>query len=110
MPRVPKLMAEYRDFSELPLMGGSCILPIKISTAGVICRGLWCCLTAMARKDASMRWTVVTIDNADGGKNALDRITILKDVLDRIALAAILDCLLGRAVTCQSRPLHRSKL
>ena len=41
--------------------------------------------TAMARSDAGLRWTVVTIDNGDEAKNALDRITIPKDVLDRIA-------------------------
>jgi hypothetical protein len=41
--------------------------------------------TAMARNDAGLRWTVVTIDNADDAKDALDRITIPKDVLDRIA-------------------------
>ena len=41
--------------------------------------------TAMARNDASLRWTAVTIDNGDEAKNALDRITIPQDVLDRIA-------------------------
>jgi hypothetical protein len=44
--------------------------------------------TAMARKDAGLRWTVVTIDNGDEAKNALDRITIPQDVLDRIAPTA----------------------
>src|SRR6476660_2296783 len=42
-------------------------------------------LTAMARKEAGLRWTVVTIDSGDEAKNALDRITIPPDVLDRIA-------------------------
>ena len=45
--------------------------------------------TAMARNDAALRWTVVTIDNGDEAKNALDRITIPKDVLDRIAPTAL---------------------
>src|SRR5262245_37134814 len=41
--------------------------------------------TAMARNDAGLRWTAVTIDNGDDAKGALDRITIPQDVLDRIA-------------------------
>jgi hypothetical protein len=41
--------------------------------------------TAMARTDAGLRWTAVTIDNGDDAKGALDRITIPQDVLDRIA-------------------------
>jgi hypothetical protein len=41
--------------------------------------------TAMARNDKGLRWSVVTIDNGDDAKDALDRITIPKDVLDRIA-------------------------
>jgi hypothetical protein len=45
--------------------------------------------TAMARNDAGLRWTVVTIDNGDEAKNALDRITIPQDVLDRIAQTAL---------------------
>ena len=32
--------------------------------------------TAMARNDAGLRWTAVTIDNGDDAKDALDRITI----------------------------------
>ncbi len=44
--------------------------------------------TAMARKGEGLRWTVVTIDNGDEAKNALDRITIPRDVLDRIAPTA----------------------
>jgi hypothetical protein len=44
--------------------------------------------TAMARNDAGLRWTAVTIDNGDDAKDALDRITIPKDVLDRIAPTA----------------------
>ncbi|MGO9462389.1 MAG: L,D-transpeptidase [Rhodomicrobium sp.] len=45
--------------------------------------------TAMARNDAGLRWAVVTIDNGDDAKAALDRITIPQDVLDRIAPAAL---------------------
>jgi len=45
--------------------------------------------TAMASNDAGLRWTVVTIENGDGAKEALDRITIPQDVLDRIAPTAL---------------------
>jgi hypothetical protein len=45
--------------------------------------------TAMARNDAGLRWTVVTIDNGDDANHALDRITIPQDVLDRIAPTAL---------------------
>ncbi len=45
--------------------------------------------TAMAREGAGLRWTVVTIDNGDEAKNALDRVTIPQDVLDRIAPTAV---------------------
>ena len=49
--------------------------------------------TAVARNGAGLgaglRWTAVTIDNGDDVKDALDRITIPQDVLDRIALTAL---------------------
>ncbi|HLL29289.1 MAG TPA: L,D-transpeptidase [Xanthobacteraceae bacterium] len=45
--------------------------------------------TAMARSDASLRWSAVTIDAADNAKAALDRITIPQEVLDRIAPTAL---------------------
>jgi L,D-transpeptidase catalytic domain len=45
--------------------------------------------TAMARKDAGLRWTAVTIDEGDDAKGALDRITLPQDVLDRIAPTAL---------------------
>ena len=45
--------------------------------------------TAIARNDAGLRWTAVTIDNRDDAKAALDRITIPQDVLDRIAPTAL---------------------
>lgn len=44
--------------------------------------------TAMARTDAGLRWTVVTIDNGDTARDALDRIAIPQDVLDRVAPTA----------------------
>ncbi len=44
--------------------------------------------TAMAREGTGLRWTAVTIDDADDAKGALDRITIPQDVLDRIAPTA----------------------
>ena len=40
--------------------------------------------TAMARDGAGLRWSAVTIDNADNAKDALDRITIPQDIRDRI--------------------------
>jgi hypothetical protein len=45
--------------------------------------------TAMARNDAGLRWTAVTIDDGDDAKDALDRITIPQDVLDRVAPTAV---------------------
>jgi hypothetical protein len=45
--------------------------------------------TAMARNDAGLRWSVVTVDNGDDAKDALDRITIPLDVLGRIAPTAL---------------------
>jgi hypothetical protein len=49
--------------------------------------------TAVARDGAALsaglRWTAVTIDNGDDAKDALDRITIPQDVLDRIAPTAL---------------------
>jgi hypothetical protein len=43
----------------------------------------------VARNGAGLRWTAVTIDNGDDAKDALDRITIPQDVLDRIAPTAL---------------------
>jgi L,D-transpeptidase catalytic domain len=45
--------------------------------------------TAVARTDTGLRWTAVTIDNGDDAKDALDRITVPQDVLDRIAPTAV---------------------
>jgi L,D-transpeptidase catalytic domain len=44
--------------------------------------------TAMARAGTGLRWSAVTIDSGDDAKSALDRVTIPKDVLDRIAPTA----------------------
>ena len=45
--------------------------------------------TAMANSEPGLRWSVVTIDGGDDAKDALDRITIPQDVLDRIAPTAL---------------------
>ncbi len=45
--------------------------------------------TAMARNESGLRWTAVTIDEGDNAKDALDRITIPQDLLDRIAPTAV---------------------
>ncbi len=45
--------------------------------------------TAMATKGAGLRWTAVSIENEDGPKSALDRISIPQEVLDRIAPTAL---------------------
>jgi hypothetical protein len=45
--------------------------------------------TAVALNDGGLRWTAVTIDDGDNATDALDRITIPQDVLDRIAPTAL---------------------
>jgi hypothetical protein len=45
--------------------------------------------TAMARNDTGLRWSVVTIDHGDDAKDALDRITIPQEILDRIGPTAL---------------------
>lgn len=45
--------------------------------------------TAMAGSDTTFRWTAVTIDSANTAKEALDRISIPQDLLDRIASTAL---------------------
>jgi hypothetical protein len=45
--------------------------------------------TAVARNNTGLRWTVVTIDNGDDAKDALDRVTIPQELLDRIAPTAL---------------------
>jgi hypothetical protein len=41
--------------------------------------------TAMARSDTGLRWTSVTIDKGSDARDALDRVTIPKEILDRLA-------------------------
>ena len=45
--------------------------------------------TAVARNDAGLRWTAVTIDKGDNARDALDRITIPQEILDHIAPTAL---------------------
>jgi hypothetical protein len=45
--------------------------------------------TAMASTGEGLRWTVVTIEHGDDAKDALDRISFPKEVLDRIAPTAL---------------------
>jgi hypothetical protein len=45
--------------------------------------------TAMAKNEAGLRWSAVTIDGTDSPKDALDRITIPQEVLDRIGPTAL---------------------
>ncbi|WP_088348259.1 MULTISPECIES: L,D-transpeptidase [Rhodomicrobium] len=45
--------------------------------------------TAMARSGSGLRWTAVSIDNGGDPRDALDRITIPQDVLDRVAPTAL---------------------
>ncbi|HML14336.1 MAG TPA: L,D-transpeptidase, partial [Xanthobacteraceae bacterium] len=59
--------------------------------------------TAVARADAGLRWTAVTIDSEDDAKDALDRITIPQDVLDRIAPTAMP----RSSIIISDEPLHR---
>ena len=44
--------------------------------------------TAMAKTDSGLRWSAVTIDSGDDAKDALDRVSIPQEVLDRIAPTA----------------------
>jgi lipoprotein-anchoring transpeptidase ErfK/SrfK len=57
--------------------------------------------TAVARADGGLRWTEVTIDSGDNAKDALDRITFPKEVLDHIAPTA----LPGSSITISDEPL-----
>ncbi|MCC6776499.1 MAG: L,D-transpeptidase [Hyphomicrobiales bacterium] len=59
--------------------------------------------TAVARAEAGLRWTVVTIDGRGDAKDALDRITIPQEVLDRIAPTA----LPRSSITISDEPLHK---
>jgi lipoprotein-anchoring transpeptidase ErfK/SrfK len=57
--------------------------------------------TAVARAEGGLRWTEVTIDSGDNAKDALDRITFPKEVLDRIAPTAVP----GSSITISDEPL-----
>ena len=59
--------------------------------------------TAVASTDKGLRWTAVTIDGADEAKDALDRITIPQEVLDRIAPTA----LPRSSIIISDEPLHK---
>jgi hypothetical protein len=59
--------------------------------------------TAVARGDRGLRWTAVTIDSGDNAQDALDRISIPQDVLDRIAPTA----LPRSSLIISDEPLHR---
>jgi hypothetical protein len=45
-------------------------------------------ITAVAGTDGGLRWTAVTVDGAGDAKDALDRITIPQEVIDRIGPTA----------------------
>ena len=62
-------------------------VPVKISNPGK--RIGTHVFTAMAKSNSGLRWSVVTIDEGDNAKSALDRITIPQDVLDRVAPTAL---------------------
>jgi len=62
-------------------------VPVKIANPGK--RIGTHVFTAMAKSDRGLRWSVVTIDDGDDAKSALDRITIPQDVLDRVAPTAL---------------------
>jgi lipoprotein-anchoring transpeptidase ErfK/SrfK len=58
--------------------------------------------TAVARTEMGLRWTAITIDGGDDAKDALDRVTIPQDVLDRIASIA----LPGSSLIVSDEPLN----
>ena len=45
--------------------------------------------TAMAKNDNGLRWSVVTIDHGDDAKDALDRVTIPQEIIDRVGATAL---------------------
>jgi lipoprotein-anchoring transpeptidase ErfK/SrfK len=60
-------------------------------------------ITAVASAEEGLRWTAVTIDGTGDAKDALDRITIPNEVLDRIAPTA----LPRSSIVISDEPLHR---
>jgi L,D-transpeptidase catalytic domain len=59
--------------------------------------------TAVARSDKGLRWTAVTVDGTESAKDALDRITIPQQVLDRVAPTA----LARSSIVISDEPLNR---
>src|ERR1700736_1777513 len=45
--------------------------------------------TAMANSGTGLRWSAVTIDEGDSAKDALDRVTIPQEIVDRVGLTAM---------------------
>ena len=45
--------------------------------------------TAMAKNDSGLRWSAVTIDHGDDAKDALDRVTIPQEIIDRVGATAL---------------------
>ena len=62
-------------------------VPVKISNPGK--RIGTHVFTAMAKNDSGLRWSVVTIDESDDARSALDRVTIPQEVLSRVAPTAL---------------------
>jgi L,D-transpeptidase catalytic domain len=60
-------------------------------------------ITAVASTEGGLRWTAVTIDGAGDAKNALDRITIPQEVIDRFGPTA----LPRSSILISDEPLHR---
>jgi hypothetical protein len=60
-------------------------------------------ITAVASTDGGLRWTAVTIDGAGDAKDALDRITIPQEVIDRFGPTA----LPRSSIVISDEPLHR---
>jgi hypothetical protein len=59
--------------------------------------------TAVSKSDNGLRWTAVTIDDEDTAKNALDRITMPQEILDRIAPTAMP----RSSIIISDEPLHK---
>jgi len=59
--------------------------------------------TAMKRTGSGLHWTSVTIDSGDDASAALDRITMPKEVLDRVAPTA----LPRSSIIISDEPLHK---
>jgi lipoprotein-anchoring transpeptidase ErfK/SrfK len=60
-------------------------------------------ITAVASTDAGLRWTAVTVDGPGDAKDALDRITIPQEVIDRFGPTA----LPRSSIIISDEPLHR---